>query len=217
MKTAEQVVRADLDYMIKQGREEFASMSGRRVMIAGGAGFLGYYLVQAALHWNEQNPNAAPIKVIVLDNFIRGVPAWLTALERTASVCSSLTSPSRCRRRWRRRYHHAASIASPIYYRKYPIETMDANINGLRFMLDRCLAQKRRQAVGRALYSQRNLRRQRRRISRRPRRTVAMSPAPARAPATMSQALQRNALCELHPAAGLPIKWRARSTITAPA
>jgi nucleoside-diphosphate-sugar epimerase len=38
---------------------------------------------------------------------------------------------------------HAASIASPIFYRKYPIETMDANINGLRFMLDYCLAQKK--------------------------------------------------------------------------
>ena len=31
---------------------------------------------------------------------------------------------------------HAAVIASPIYYRKYPIETMDANINGLRNLLD---------------------------------------------------------------------------------
>ena len=31
---------------------------------------------------------------------------------------------------------HAASIASPIFYRKYPIETMDANVNGLRSLLD---------------------------------------------------------------------------------
>jgi len=31
---------------------------------------------------------------------------------------------------------HAAGIASPIYYRKYPIETMDANINGLRALLE---------------------------------------------------------------------------------
>jgi UDP-glucuronate decarboxylase len=31
---------------------------------------------------------------------------------------------------------HAASIASPTYYRKHPIETMDANVNGLRFLLD---------------------------------------------------------------------------------
>jgi nucleoside-diphosphate-sugar epimerase len=31
---------------------------------------------------------------------------------------------------------HAASIASPFYYRKHPIETMDANVNGLRSLLE---------------------------------------------------------------------------------
>jgi UDP-glucuronate decarboxylase len=31
---------------------------------------------------------------------------------------------------------HAASIASPTYYRKYPIKTMDANVQGLRNLLD---------------------------------------------------------------------------------
>jgi len=31
---------------------------------------------------------------------------------------------------------HAASIASPTYYRKHPIETMDANVHGLRLLLD---------------------------------------------------------------------------------
>jgi nucleoside-diphosphate-sugar epimerase len=42
-------------------------------------------------------------------------------------------------------YHyiiHAASIASPIYYRLHPIETMDANVNGLRFLLEYCREQK---------------------------------------------------------------------------
>jgi UDP-glucuronate decarboxylase len=36
---------------------------------------------------------------------------------------------------------HAASIASPTYYRKHPIETMDANVNGLRLLLERCRTQ----------------------------------------------------------------------------
>ena len=31
---------------------------------------------------------------------------------------------------------HAASIASPTFYRQYPIETMDANVIGLRRLLD---------------------------------------------------------------------------------
>jgi len=30
---------------------------------------------------------------------------------------------------------HAASIASPTFYRKFPIETIDANVNGLRHLL----------------------------------------------------------------------------------
>uniref|UniRef100_UPI001ABAA1D9 NAD-dependent epimerase/dehydratase family protein n=1 Tax=Aetokthonos hydrillicola TaxID=1550245 RepID=UPI001ABAA1D9 len=38
---------------------------------------------------------------------------------------------------------HAASIASPIYYRKHPIETMDANVNGLRHLLEFALKRKR--------------------------------------------------------------------------
>jgi len=146
MKTAEQVVSADLDYIIKAGPEEFAAMSGRRVMIAGGAGFLGYYLVQSTLHWNAKNPAAAPIKVIVMDNFIRGVPAWLTALEKNPSlrlIKHDVTQPLPAALGDVEYIVHAASIASPIFYRKYPIETMDANINGLRFMLDYCLAQKK--------------------------------------------------------------------------
>jgi nucleoside-diphosphate-sugar epimerase len=36
---------------------------------------------------------------------------------------------------------HAASIASPIYYRRHPIETMDANVGGLRALLDWACAQ----------------------------------------------------------------------------
>jgi len=146
MKTAEQVVAGDLDYVVQQGAEEFAAMSGRRVMIAGGAGFLGYYLVQAALHWNAKNPSVAPIKVIVLDNFIRGVPGWLTALEKNPNLRllkHDITQPLPAALGDVEYILHAASIASPIYYRKFPIETMDANINGLRFLLDYCLGQKK--------------------------------------------------------------------------
>ena len=39
---------------------------------------------------------------------------------------------------------HAAGIASPTYYRMHPLETMDANINGLRNLLDHTVAQRER-------------------------------------------------------------------------
>lgn len=145
---AEQVVRNDLDAICDDLSEEFKAMAGKRLMIAGGAGFLGYYLVQAALHRNRRAPVQAPIHVTVLDSFIRGTPAWLTALQsdpHLTLLTHDVTQPLPDSIGHQDYIIHAASIASPIYYRKYPIETMDANINGLRFMLDYCDA---RQKVG---------------------------------------------------------------------
>lgn len=145
MKTANQVVRTDLDLITGQLAEELKHLSGHRVCIAGGAGFLGYYLVQSALYWNERNPASAPIRVTVLDNFVRGVPSWLIALDGNASLRllrHDITHPLPVDFADHEYLIHAASIASPTYYRKCPIETMDANVNGLRFLLDYCLRQK---------------------------------------------------------------------------
>jgi nucleoside-diphosphate-sugar epimerase len=141
---ANEVVASDLELICRVASTELARISGKRLMVAGGAGFLGYYLVQAALHWNGRNPSAPPIHVTVLDNFIRGVPAWLTGLNGNPSLTlirHDVTQPLPSGLERQSFLIHAASIASPIYYRKYPIETMDANINGLRHMLDYCCRQ----------------------------------------------------------------------------
>lgn len=150
MKTAADVVETDLAYICHHLQAEFAEMAGRRLLIVGGAGFLGYYLVQAALHWNRQHP-AAPIAVIVFDNYIRGVPAWLTALAGDPQLSlrrHDITQPLPADLGDVDYIIHAGSIASPTYYRKYPIETMDANVNGLRRLLDYAVAQK---AAGRPI------------------------------------------------------------------
>lgn len=138
LQTAKDVVEADLDYICEKLSTEFPRLDGKRLLITGGAGFLGYYLVQSALHWNNTRASR-PVSVLVYDNFIRGVPAWLTALEGDPNLTvqkydvidplpASLGDID-----W---LIHAASIASPTYYRKYPIETMDANVNGLRHLLE---------------------------------------------------------------------------------
>lgn len=147
MKTAAHVVESDLDYITRQAGAEFARMSGRRLTIAGGAGFLGYYLVQAAIHWNRRHPGSQPIELLVLDSFVRGVPDWLTALESEANltlVRHDVTQPPPAILGDLDYLIHAASIASPIYYRQHPIETMDANVNGLRHFLDYAMRQKQK-------------------------------------------------------------------------
>ena len=147
MKSATEVIATDLDLLSHQLRAEFAGLSGRSVLIAGGAGFLGYYLVQGALHWNRTHAAQPPILVIVLDNFIRGVPGWLMALDQDPNLRllkHDITQPLPAALGDVEYLIHAASIASPTYYRKFPIETMDANVNGLRFLLDYTLAQKQK-------------------------------------------------------------------------
>ncbi len=134
-----EVVREDLKYICARLDGEFARLAGNRLLITGGAGFLGHYLVQAVLHWNRTNGKPAPIDLTVYDSFVRGTPDWLQEFkgephftlrqhDMTAALPTDMGDFQYV--------IHAAGIASPTYYRKYPIETMDTNVSGLRALLD---------------------------------------------------------------------------------
>ena len=144
--TSQQVVENDLEYLCTELADEFPHLAGRRLLITGGAGFLGHYLVQSALHWNGTRPGA-PIDVTIYDSYIRGVPDWLKKLEGNSHLHlqkHNLAEPLPANIGEFEYIIHAASIASPTYYRKDPIGTMDANINGLRNLLDYARARKDR-------------------------------------------------------------------------
>jgi len=133
------VLAMDLEHLLACLRGEFAEMAGSRLLVTGGAGFLGYYLVQAVLAWNRQAEEPQHIQLTVYDNYMRGVPAWLTALEDdpTLTLCKyDVIQPLPADMPDFDYIVHAAGIASPRYYRKQPLETMDANINGLRSLLE---------------------------------------------------------------------------------
>ena len=141
--TARDVVQQDLEDICGRLKSELAALQGKRLFISGGAGFLGYYLIQAALHWNVTRPGP-PVQVVACDNYIRGVPAWLTGLASNPALTllqHDITTPLPDGLGDLDFVIHAASIASPTYYRQHPIETMDANVNGLRLLLERCRAQ----------------------------------------------------------------------------
>lgn len=142
MRDAPTVVQTDLDSICERLTEEFRGLEGRTLLMTGGAGFLGYYMVQAVVHWNQHHVDARAINVVVLDNYFRGVPSWLEALEdheHLTMIRHDIVNPLPDNLPESHAIVHAAGIASPIYYRRYPIQTMDANIDGLRHLLDHCV------------------------------------------------------------------------------
>jgi UDP-glucuronate decarboxylase len=141
-----QLLREDLDAICADLESEFSEMSGRRLLVTGGGGFLGYYLVQSVLHWNATHAGTVPIDVVVYDNYIRGVPEWLEALRDRPHLAlrrHDMTEPLPQDIGHFDYIVHAAGIASPIYYRAQPLKCIDANINGLRNLLDYAVAERK--------------------------------------------------------------------------
>jgi UDP-glucuronate decarboxylase len=148
---AAEVRDGDLAAMVQALDGDLRRMAGKRLLVTGGAGFLGYYLTQVPVAWNDANPGQPPIRLTVFDNYFRGVPGWLEELGRRPEVelvVHDMRAPLPEDMGEFAYVVHAAGIASPTYYRAHPIETMDANINGLRSLLDDA---RRRLEAGREL------------------------------------------------------------------
>lgn len=110
------------------------------ILLTGAAGFLGYTF----LHFFCLKAKELGIKkVIALDNFMLRQPKWLENLVKDFSFLEvkkfDVINDSFQNIEDSQNSNiiiHMASIASPTFYRKYPIETIDANITGLRKLLD---------------------------------------------------------------------------------
>lgn len=146
MKNASEVVATDIEYILANLSSEFENLKASRLLITGGAGFLGYYLVQSVEAWNKKQSPENLCHIEVWDNFVRGVPQWITDIEKSSSTLSvtkfDVNDPLPEAMADFDYIIHAATIASPIYYRLNPIGTMDANVLGLRNFLEYTRQQK---------------------------------------------------------------------------
>lgn len=119
-------------------RERF---NGATILVTGCAGFLGFYLLQYFVLYGER---LGIRKVIGLDTFLLDKPLWLQRLAAEHSSLLDLHAFDVSKDNIEeiegvadaRFVVHGASIASPTFYRKFPVVTLDANIWGLRRLLD---------------------------------------------------------------------------------
>lgn len=110
--------------------------AGKTVLLAGGAGFLGTYFVRYFQRINQTLDK--PCTVISVDNFITGNKvreASVTNDPNIIQVWADVIYPLPIREDIDF-IIHAAGIASPVFYMKYPIETIESAVHGTKNLLE---------------------------------------------------------------------------------
>ncbi|MGB0681390.1 MAG: NAD-dependent epimerase/dehydratase family protein [Magnetovibrionaceae bacterium] len=109
--------------------------AGKTVLLTGARGFLGRYFMEVFALLNDKYL-AEPVKLVALDNLITAGKegAKVKEVPNVTFVQHDVIQPYA----WEGPLDyviHAAGIASPFYYRKFPLETLEVAITGTRNML----------------------------------------------------------------------------------
>ena len=132
--TESRIIQDDMLGIAEELKEVAGRLNGKTVFISGGAGFLGRYLV-ATLDYLNKHVLVHPCKIIVADTFISGTRDAVPQSEHILMLQQDVSKPFTISGA----VHfilHAASIASPIFYNKFRMETIDAGVLGTKNLLE---------------------------------------------------------------------------------
>ncbi len=131
------LLQSDIDEIILRIEGLKDGFLGKRILLTGGRGFLGRYFTEVFNQLNETSNLSNPSKLIVLDNLVSaGLEGGkIPSFKHIEFINHNVIEPFHCKFKFDY-IIHAAGIASPFYYRAYPLETLDVAINGTRNMLE---------------------------------------------------------------------------------
>jgi len=128
------VITDDIKELAKSLDGYYHFFAGKTFLITGAFGFLGRYMVFLLKYLND-NVLSRKAKALLLDNFVTGYEQRVISDENLAFYRADVVKPFATDEPIDYLIH-AAGIASPVYYTKYPIETMDVGTLGTRNMLE---------------------------------------------------------------------------------
>jgi len=109
------------------------NIAGKTFLITGGAGFLGKNIVWALQEFNKQLEDKC--NIIVMDNYITGLENQFDIDDNLKVLQQDISIPFEVEEDVDYLLH-AAGIASPVFYSKYKLETIQCTIQGTQNMLD---------------------------------------------------------------------------------
>jgi UDP-glucuronate decarboxylase len=130
------MLRSDITEIVSRLGDGAKAFAGKTVLLTGGRGFLGRYFMEVFAALNAEILEE-PVRLVALDNMITAgeLGADVPESEHVEFIKHDVIKP----------FDfdgpldyviHAAGIASPYYYRAYPLETLEVAISGTRNMLE---------------------------------------------------------------------------------
>jgi UDP-glucuronate decarboxylase len=128
-------IKSDIEEILQGIQTIGQDISNKTIVITGARGFLGRYLIEIFKQMNDKQLNS-PVKVFAVDNLITAGKLAQQSIDDSniKFIEHDVTKPFSLDEE----IHyiiHAAGIASPQYYQKYPLETLEVAINGTKNML----------------------------------------------------------------------------------
>ena len=114
---------------------ESSSLSNKNIVISGAFGFIGKYILKSLIYFKEKNK--IDFNIYAIDNFITSNQDFKKYFSSKGIKCINHDINTKLQLEVEFDYLISlAGIASPFYYNKYPIETLNVSIKGLNNIFD---------------------------------------------------------------------------------
>src|SRR5260370_28188674 len=131
------VIREDVRGIAEELSQTLAPLAGSTILVTGGSGFLCSYFLETIAYLNDTIWQPA-CRLITVDNLRSGVAERVAHLRDRPEV-RFVSHDVSTRLDLEEPVHwiiHVAGIASPTFYRKYPLDTVHVNFTGTHQILE---------------------------------------------------------------------------------
>ena len=133
-----EIIQNDINSIIKNLGDHIYKFDNKKILFAGGGGFLGNYFLN--FFGTLMQKKKINLEVVFVDNFISSATNFANkniSEKNFKFLNQDICNPNILSLKENYDFIiHAAGIASPHYYRKKPIETLDVSISGSKNLLE---------------------------------------------------------------------------------